>query len=91
MIATLNKELFWKNLDTSLLLAQALKTALSDELSLKHAYQVLTQTMPQLTQEGLAVLESVFVDSGVPDEDESEPIEDDENDKQDNIVKQHLI
>ena len=43
MIAVLNKELFWKNLDTSLFLASALKSALeNEELSVKHAYNVLT-------------------------------------------------
>ena len=56
----LNKELFFKNLDSSLLLLTAFKKQF-DSMKLKFAYEILVSTIPQLTNEGVEVLESVFL------------------------------
>jgi len=69
MILVLNKELFFKNLDSSLLLLAALKNQF-DSMKLKVAYEILVSTIPQLTSEGIEVLESVFLDTAEDDEDQ---------------------
>jgi len=68
-INNLEKELFWKNLDTSLLLLKALKNQLP-EMKLVKAYGLLVNTIPQLSQEGVNLLETVFVETEAPEEDE---------------------
>ena len=55
MILVLNKELFFKNLDSSLLLLAALKNQF-DSMKLKVAYEILVSTIPQLTNEGIEIL-----------------------------------
>ena len=62
MIHVLNKELFWKNIDTCLILLQAYKSQFK-QLKLTKAYEVLVSTIPMLTKEGLPVLETVFFDT----------------------------
>ena len=62
MIQTLNKELFWKNLDTSLLLLIAFKSQFED-IKLVKSYAMLVNIIPQLTKESIEILETVFLDT----------------------------
>ena len=63
LVLCLNKELFFKNLDTSLLLLVALKSQF-ESLKLNTAYELLVTVVPQLTEQGVQVLDSVFIDVG---------------------------
>lgn len=80
MIQILNKELFWKNLDTCSLLILALKEKMSD-IKLSKSYELLVTTIPPLTDEGLNILETVFIETSVPDDsaDEDQKPEEEED------------
>ena len=71
MITVLNKELFWKNIDTCLILLQALKSQFN-ALKLDKAYDIMVNTVPILTKDGLEVLETVFFDTSEEESSEEE-------------------
>ena len=76
MIQTLNKELFWKNLDTSLLLLIAFKSQFED-IKLVKSYAMLVNIIPQLTKESIEILETVFLDT----QDEEDSMDNGENEQ----------
>ena len=84
MILVLDRELFFKNLDSSLLLLAAFKNQF-DSMNLKFAYDILVNTIPSLTNEGVEVLESVFLNTS---EHESE---DQDQQETENKMRQSLI
>ena len=53
--------MFWKNMDTSLLLLLALKDQFS-KLKIQDIYNMLVNTVPQLNGEGISMLETVFIE-----------------------------
>lgn len=79
MVVELEKEMFFKNLDTCLLLLQAAKTQFED-LKLKRVYELLVTVIPQLSDEGLSVMEFVIFD-----------IEDSENGEMAHPIRQALV
>jgi len=54
-------------LDTCSLLILALKEKLSD-IKLSKSYELLVTTIPPLNDEGLNLLETVFIETSVPEE-----------------------
>ncbi len=84
MIQILNKELFWKNIDTCALLINALKTQF-EEIKLAQSYEILVTTIPPLSQDGLNLLETVYI--------ETEPVDGDDEEvpKEEEPVRQELI
>ena len=72
--------MFWKNVDTSLLLLIALKDQFN-KLKIQDIYNILVNTVPQLNGEGISMLETVFIEPQRRDTYESEDESEEEKDQ----------